>query len=157
LSTFEAASAHHRFKKDSVALRDVHNGIYKYNKQMPKILVANYDLGTLDDEMREPMMSSELKDYSIHSVGKKYFSSAIRDSIVSITSSGQLNRNQNKVQADMGKSQTRNFMNKGSADLFGSRLCNSMLSNRNSKHTIQQTDESNNKNNKLRASMLTPR
>ena len=32
LSTFEAASAHHRFNKDSTALREVHNGIFKLNK-----------------------------------------------------------------------------------------------------------------------------
>ena len=37
---------------------------------MPNILVANYDMGTLDEELkdlREPMITSEIKDYSVQS------------------------------------------------------------------------------------------
>ena len=49
-------------------------------------------------------------------------------------------------------------MDRGSADVFGNRLCNSMLSNRNSnKATIRPIDSANDKNGKLRGSMLTPR
>jgi hypothetical protein len=52
-------------------------------------------------------------------------------------------------------------MEKGSADIFGNRMCNSMLSNRNSKgsikHNIGTPDNLGDKNGKLRGSMLTPR
>jgi hypothetical protein len=65
---------------------------------MPNILVANNELGTLDslDELREPMIHSELLDYRIQP-NTKYFSSAIRDSVASITSSGLLSKNANKI------------------------------------------------------------
>ena len=63
---------------------------------MPNILVANYDMETLDNVIREPLIHSELKDYNTHS-NKKYFSSAIRDSVASITSSGLLAKNHNKI------------------------------------------------------------
>ena len=55
-NTFEPASAHHRFNKDSVALREVHNGIFKYNKLMPNIFIQNYDMGTLDEDL-EPLVN----------------------------------------------------------------------------------------------------
>jgi hypothetical protein len=63
---------------------------------MPNILVANYDMETLDNNIREPLIHSELKDYNSHS-NKKYFSSAIRDSVASITSSGLLAKNHSKI------------------------------------------------------------
>jgi hypothetical protein len=67
----------------------------------------------------------------------------------------------------MGSSQTRNFMNKGTAEMFGQRMCNSMLSNRNFKNshttTINQGSDSRNdsigkdRTGRMRASLLTPR
>jgi hypothetical protein len=48
-------------------------------------------------------------------------------------------------------------MDKGSAEIFGSRICNSMLSNRKNRNTISQTEEINNKNGVMRSSMVTPR
>ena len=50
-------------------------------------------------------------------------------------------------------------MDKGSAELFGQRMCSSMLSNRNlNRATIQSKQESiDNRGAKIRGSMLTPR
>ena len=123
-------------------------------------------MGTLDEVQREPLIHSDLKDYSINN-NKKYFTSAIRDSVASITSTGLLAKNQSKIVASMGSSQTRNFMNKGSAEIFGQRMCNSMLSHRNFKqsHTTTINTGSDGRNDsigrdrdgRMRASMLTPR
>ena len=53
LSTFEAATAHHKYNKESTALREVYKQIYVKNQKVKSLnFMANRDsIGTLPSEM----------------------------------------------------------------------------------------------------------